>query len=213
MNTADLCREDKKLFNMAWHNGDYPTITSLTDADILLGAQSGSSAVFTGATLKSYISAKSSNLLNSDSTLLGTDANTSEKVLFSYTLPAATLSVDGWFVHIIVWGSVLGDANNKRIILRTGTPATIINSGAAAVDNQWILESWIIRLAAGNQDCYSRIYAFSNPTWGDPVTGMMRKFESTENLNSAITFDFVGQNSAAIASSVVYEGSIILLNA
>lgn len=37
---------------MSWHNGDYPTVASLGDSDIFLGAQSGATVVFDGTTLK-----------------------------------------------------------------------------------------------------------------------------------------------------------------
>lgn len=201
---------------MSWHNGDYPTATSLGDSDIFLGAQSGASVVFTGTTLKDYISARSANILNVDSTLNGTDANTSQKTLYSYILPAATLSVDGHFLHLIAWGSTAGNSNTKRIQIATGTPFTLFNSSSGVVNGkEWWLEMFFIRLAAGNEDVYSKVICIENGgDWGsDNITGKSDKREATENTNSDITFNIQGQNGSAVASDVLYEGSIWLLNA
>lgn len=203
---------------MSWHNGDYPTATSLGDSDIFLGAQSGASVVFNGTTLKDYISARSANVLYTDTTLVGTPASTSVQALFTYTLPASTLSVDGWFVHVRAWGFTGGNANAKRLLFNLG--GTNEDSGVKDLNNyRWEFEAHIIRTAAGNQDVRMKFTTTPAITWGDDAGSTvihMVTDEWTENLNSDLDIVLQGRSSQDVvvaASDVVYQGSIILLNA
>lgn len=196
----------------AWWN-DYSALTSLNDADYLPISQSNAQNTVTLATFRQFLGLCSTCLLNSDSTLAGTPANTSETTLFTYTLPASTLSTDGWFVRIFAWGKFAANANTKRVKLKIGS-TTILDSTADAfsnVENIWQINAYIVRRAAGNQDVISEITSTATNTIANPKTA--KGFvESTENLNSALAITITGTNGTASASDIRYEGSLILLN-
>lgn len=198
---------------MGWNNGDYSAITTLTDSDLFLASQGGVTQTATLAKIRSALGICSSCVLSSDSTLAGTPANTTETTLFSYVLPAATLSTDGWFIRIIAWGYTGASGNNKSLLVRFGGTA-IISSGMAALNNNtWFLEAYVIRKAAGNQDAIGRLTATPVANgWGGTVTGMTLFSEPAINLNGAVTIVINGLNGVASASDVTYEGSLILLN-
>lgn len=197
---------------MAWFDGDYPTIASLSDSDIALFAQGGSTGIAALSKLKTYMGITSGSLLDSDSTLAGTPGNTTETTLRTYNLPAATLSSNGWFVRAIYWGRTAANANNKTVRFKFG--ATTFSSGASAISGPaWILETLIRRNAPGNQDMFSRILTKDGgTTWGSNMLGYMAFQEPAENLNGAVAMSLTGENGFAQASDILYEGSIILLN-
>lgn len=198
---------------MSWFN-DYPAIPSLTDATRLLAEQGGSTGTLLGSVIKTYVAANSSSILNSDSTLAGTPANTTKTALRTFAIPAATLSVDGWFIHSYHWGTIAATAGTKRIFLAFG--ATEIDSGAQAFSSSagtWVVESIVRRTAAGNQDMLTRIaISTGTVTWAGELSGFNSFTEPAENLNGAVNLVLSGQNGNPVASDIRYEGSIILLN-
>lgn len=186
---------------MAWHNGDYSAITTLTDSDILLAAQSGQTMTATVAKIKSALGVCSSCLLSSNSTLAGTPANLTETTLNTYTLPAATLNTDGWFARATYWGTFANNGNTKTLKFKFGATSTTII--AAAVTVTWKVEALIIRTAAGNQDLVISS-SIANPA--------VFFSEPAENLNGAVNLLITGQNGTASASDIRYEGHLIILN-
>lgn len=197
---------------MAWQN-DYSIITSLTDNDILLIQQANRTHTVRWSSIKSALNICGNCTLNFDTTLAGTPGNVTETTLFTYSLTAATLDTDNDFIHVIAWGTVAANANNKTLRFKFGS--TTFSSGTDAINSKtWVLESYIIRKAAGNQDMITRLYATNNttPLWTDAITGVSSFQEPAENLNGAVTISITGQNGFAQASDIRYEGSLILLN-
>lgn len=202
----------------AWWN-DYSAVTSLNDADIIPVSQSNAQVTATIATLAAKMNICGSCILNSDSTLAGTPANTSETTLFTYTLPAGTLATDGHFAKIFAWGRFAQTTpNTKRVRLKLGS-TTILDTTAHLWDGNtttslWVINATITRKAAGNQDTVSILEA--SPYGAGFEVGTPRRVntfsETTENLNSALAITITGQNGTASASDIRYEGSLILLN-
>lgn len=195
---------------MAWFN-DFPTVTSVNDSDKFMIEQSGSTRNATLSTFKTFLSASSANLVNSDSTLAGTPASVTETTLRTFNLPAATLSVDGWFVRAIYFGVTALNGNSKTVRFKFG--ATTFTTGAEPVQGAWILESIIRRNSPGNQDMITRVMTKDGgTTWGTAILGYMQFQEPAENLNGVVAMELTGENGSAVASDIRYEGSIILLN-
>lgn len=199
----------------SWHTGTYPTVTSLGDSDIFLGAQSGASVVFTGSTLKNYV--KSGSFPVSDSTQAATPGNTTLTALYTFTLPAATLNTDGWFIRFRAWGTTGMNNNNKRLQITLGGTGDL--SGYAALNNfRWHVDVIFMRTAAGNQDVSLMYDTSATTTWGDTGGATQKHIvleEWAEDLNSDLDIVISGQsqqNIVVAASDIVYERSIITLN-
>lgn len=131
-----------------------------------------------------------------------TGANTTETDLWSYVLPANTLSVDGYGVRITTSGTLGATANNKTVRLYFG--ATVI---ASVPTNNFNGETWrfvaeVFRTSAGAQVTSSfRILSASGST--STIT------TPAETLTGAVTIKLTGQNGAAVAGDVVSRTALI----
>ena len=134
-----------------------------------------------------------------DLTNNGTDANTSEKTLRTYTLPGGTLKTDHQLIRILVWGA-LGPTNNNRTIRVKFGSTTVhqtIFGGASANAGKWTRETAIIRTGAATQQSFG--------------LNQRDRTSPTETLSQDVTITVTGQNGTAVANDVTYEGSWVTL--
>lgn len=123
-----------------------------------------------------------------------------EDNLMTYSLPANTLSSDGYAVRVKVWGSTAANANNKTIKLYFGSLA--YNAGAVAANGQsWVGEMIIVRTSATAQRRFGTVL-FNNGT-GNGVTSSTL----TETLANAVTIKVTGE--ATADNDVVQHGMIV----
>jgi hypothetical protein len=82
------------------------------------------------------------------------NVTTGEDQLFSYTVPASTLSADGNSLHVRFAGTVASNGNTKTLKAKFGatTFATGIVTGSA-ITTSWTFDCYIIRTGATTQKC------------------------------------------------------------
>lgn len=98
-------------------------------------------------------------MLDVNTTTVGNDADTDEKTLMSYSLPANTLSKDGQGLRISIMVSTAGNGNDKVIKLKFGS-ATLNDTGTVTWNAERVLyQVEVYRTGVGSQDVwFSRLY-------------------------------------------------------
>jgi len=134
--------------------------------------------------------------LTLETTAVGTDADTTEKTLWSYTLPANTLTTDGQALYVVVAGGAGATANTKTWRLKVN--ATVIGSRATAANNTgWGSEAYLIRT-----DSTTLTGAHLNQYGTTGITNLVPA-TATVDFTQAITLSVTGQNSVAAANDLV----------
>jgi len=113
-----------------------------------------------------------------------------ETTLFSYSLPAGTLAVNGQAIHIRAAGSTALNGNTKTLKMKFGavTFSTIL-LGSNTINNIWAADCYITRNTATTQKCNCIL----NTTDGLMVAQVS---SAGETLSGAVTFSITGQGSA-----------------
>lgn len=140
-----------------------------------------------------------SGVIHINTTAVGTDADTVEKDLLTYSLPANSLSANGKGVRIRAWGTTAGNANNKSIRLKFGATATMFLVGIVMNNQNWTFETDVWRTGAATQDAIatgSRANISIGATFTNP----------TEDVTGAIIIKLTGENAVAEANDIVAEG-------
>ncbi len=144
--------------------------------------------------------AEASGKANVNTTAVGTDANTLEKDLLTYSLPANSLSADGKLVKITVWGTVTS-ASSKTIRLKFG--ATVIRDIATSSGGlDWRIDGTVIRTGAATQDAMATASL-------DTVAPDTTISTPAETLSGAVVIKLTGQNGTATANDIVAEGMLV----
>ncbi len=146
--------------------------------------------------------AKVGGLLEINTTLTGTDADTLEKILITYTLPANTLSVNNKGLKITAWGNTAINGNIKTIKTHFGN--VIINDSLARAQNnvRWMQTSLIFRTGAGAQDGHSHYLANNLVPLTKQTTPAM---DETNDIIIKVT----GKNDVAVANDIVAHGMMV----
>lgn len=151
----------------------------------------------------SGVSGAISSVLHVNTTQVGTIADTNETDLWSYALPANTLSADGKGVRIRAWGTTGATANTKTLRLYVGATA-LFTLGPSAYNNLgWHIDAIVVRTGAATQLA---------ETWAviGVVTGAVNQGATpAADTTAAITLKVTGQNGTAAANDVVLKGAIV----
>ena len=181
-------------------SGGEVTVVTVEDDGVGLGVTPTSILSFKMGTGSGQ--AQGSGKANVDTTDVGTDANTVEKDLLTYSLPANSLSADGKLVKITVWGSVGENGNTKTIKLKFGS--TIIRqigpSGMNGLD--WKMDGIVIRTGAATQEAMAT--EFLDTSAQDTTISA-----PTETLSGAVVIKITGQNGTASANDIVAKGMLV----
>jgi len=131
------------------------------------------------------------------------NSGTAETTLFSYTLPADTLDVNGRKVRVMVSGTTSADSDNKvfRLYLGGTGGTKLWDSGNTTINNEWwTLEAEINRDGVGSQ--YSTVTAL----WarGGPGADLqaLERTASSEDETGALDIVVTGQSS--VGSDRIY---------
>ncbi len=137
---------------------------------------------------------------NVNTTAVGTDANTTEKDLLTYSLPADSLSADGKLVRITAWGTVTS-ASSKTVRLKFG--ATVIREIATSSGGlDWRIDGVVIRTGATTQDAMATGSL-------DTIAPDTTLSTPAETLSGAVVIKVTGQNGTATANDIVAEGMLV----
>lgn len=143
-----------------------------------------------------------SSVLHVNTTQTGTAADTNETTLWSYSLPANTLSANGRVLRIRVWGSTAANTNNKTIQLKFGA-TTLRSSGTVASNGEvWRFDALVVRTGAATQIAlteFVRATTFLNPASAGP----------TDDTAGAIAIVLTGTNGTESANDIVFRAAIV----
>lgn len=140
-------------------------------------------------------------VLTSSTAQVGTDANLTEKTLWSWDLPADTLTADGQAIRIRAVISTAANVNSKTVRMYFG--ATLIKSRVTTVSGAGIiLEGVVHRTGASAQ------YGSTNDesTGGSADVGLTTP---AENLAGPVTIRVTGQNAVATANDIVLRNAVV----
>ena len=162
--------------------------TPVSGEPLTLSAGTGVSVVTVGGLL--YVNTTSS----------GSPADTNENVLWTWNLPANTLSANGRVLRIRAFGTYNTNGNTKTPRLYFGTTvvstfATVQNGGG------WQAEATVIRTAAGAQLAHG-VYNGN---------GYLTSLGSTPaaDTTGAITIKVSGQSGTGTLNDIVFKGAVI----
>lgn len=95
------------------------------------------------------IKQKSTGLLSSAYSNVGTTAVTTEETLFTYTLPASTVASDGKGIRIKAAGSTAANGTTKTIKIKIDGNVLVYNLTITAPNNdKWVAEAIVLRSGA-----------------------------------------------------------------
>ena len=101
------------------------------------------------------IKQKSTGLLSSAYSNVGTTAVTTEETLFTYTLPASTVTASGKGIRIKASGSTAANGTTKTIRLKIDGNVLVYNVTVTAPNNdKWVFEATILRSGASTSSSY-----------------------------------------------------------
>lgn len=128
--------------------------------------------------------------LATDTTTTG-NVGTGEDTLQTYTVPAATLSVNGHTIRFTASGTIASTVNAKRIRVKFGA-TTLFDTGAAGIPISaafnWTIEGEIIRTGAATQKCNAKMNT-SNAT----LASYVGYSPAAETLSGAVVLLITGE--------------------
>jgi hypothetical protein len=174
-----------------------------------LAKGAGLQGVRLNAAAAAYEFADWAGRLTFDDTQVGTDADTSEKALVTYTVPANVLAVNGRSLRIVAHGSYVANANTKTVRVRwnglSGTIGGVIVTGGVG-STRWRVEALVSRIASNSQrlawnhvalDTVNNVYATADVDYATAAV----------TDSGAIDLMVTGQNGTAAANDIVLEAA------
>lgn len=141
-----------------------------------------------------------------DDVQAATAADTSETILYTYTIPASLLDANGRTLRLTAFGTFANNANTKTVRVRLGGIAgTVIVSAAfstAGAGIKWRATVFVARIAANSQRVAGAI-EIMNVSSNDPDRAGLTTAAQIES--GTIDLVVTGQNGTASASDIVYE--------
>ena len=140
---------------------------------------------------------QSTGLLYSKYSDTGTSAVTTEEVLATYTLPAATLAADGKAIRVMASGTTAANGTTKTIRLKLGGTTYATNTVTTAPNNKdWRAEFTIIRSAAATSISVGK-FIFDNAHEG------IQRTTGTPTWTNTNAIEVTGQNGTANANDII----------
>jgi hypothetical protein len=146
-------------------------------------------------------------VIERSTTQAATIADTNETTLFTFSLPANTLSENGKGVRITAFGTYGATVNNKTIKVKFGA-TTIADTGAAAANGTaWHVIGTILRTGAATQltSAVRMVGAFASGS------GVSMPTTPAEDTTAAIAIVVTGTNGTAAANDIVFRGAVVEL--
>lgn len=145
-----------------------------------------------------------SSVLHVNTTLAGTAADTNETDLWSYTLPANTLSANGKALRITASGSCAANGNTKTVRFYFGASSITVNNATAAPNGvDWFAEVLVIRTGAGAQRATGTRFVST------VTQSAFSTLAPTENETANIVIKVTGQNGTAAADDILFRCAVV----
>jgi hypothetical protein len=140
-------------------------------------------------------------VLSASSVQVGTDANTNEKDLWTYTLPAGAMPTADRGIRFTAFGTLAANANNKTLKGYFGATQCAALSTTAS-GSHWEVRCIVLRTGAATQ---------LSDGWVSIALGTQNITVATpaETLSGAVVVKVTGQNGVAAANDIVFRGAIV----
>ena len=134
-------------------------------------------------------------------TAVGTDANTNEKDLWSFTIPANALGTDARGVRVTVEGTTAATATTKtiRLYYNGGVIRTIHNG--ASNNESWFAQSMILRTGAAAQNTFTLSAVNGN--------AFFARASTTADTTAASIVKVTGQNGTGNLNDIVFRSAVV----
>lgn len=132
-----------------------------------------------------------------------------EDNLISYSVPAATASVDGQYLEFDVWGTCAANTNPKQIKVVFGATTLLDTTAIVLNGNDWRGHGKIVRTGAATQTATCEftvggtLLSAVNSTISDTTS-------PAETLSGAITFKCTGTSTVAPADNDIVQNGLVL---
>lgn len=133
--------------------------------------------------------------VQASTTGVGNTNDTSEDVLYTFSLPASSLTFTGQTLKIVAAGTLANNAHNKTVKLYFGSQSYSLGTVATA-NTVWTAKLTVIRTGSSAQLIYGEGMIGTTPIAPSLLTG-------AETDTAAITIKATGQTGTAAASDVV----------
>lgn len=143
-----------------------------------------------------------SGVLTVSTTQAATIADTNETTLWSYSLPANTLSANNKGLHIYAVGTYAANGNAKTVRLKFGS-TNVNGTGGSPNGGAWRIDAYIYRTGASAQLATGE---HGSNTIG---YGNLQLTTPAEDTTGAITIAVSGQNGTASASDIVFRSVVV----
>lgn len=146
---------------------------------------------------------KAQGPLNITSTSVATGNNTTETDGWSFSVPGATLAVDGYALRATFYVQYAGNANGKTVQAKFGSAAVTCNVTTAAPNGVVGEFTFIVmRTGAATQTLLAR------GTVGTAAQNVQFT-TATETLSGAVTFKVTMTNGTASANDIILRGGVL----
>lgn len=140
-------------------------------------------------------------VLTVSTTSAQTGANTNETDLWTYSLPANTLSANTYGVRVTAWGSLAANGNTKTV--RGYFGATVVSTQGGGFNGTGFRHVFeVFRTGASAQ-------VGQGGAWVNAGTAMNTPVTPAEDTTGAITIKITGTNGTANAGDIVFRGAMV----
>lgn len=140
-------------------------------------------------------------VLTVSTTQTQTGANTTETDLWTYALPANTLSTNGYGLRITAFGTKAANGNSVSARLYFGATEILLGSTSQSGVG-WRLTGHVFRTGASAQLAEGKSLMGSTSITGTVTT-------PAADTTGAITIKMTGQNGSANAGDIVFRGAFV----
>lgn len=131
-------------------------------------------------------------------TAVGNDANTDEKTLHQYTLPAGKLATNGDAVRIRTWIQHAANANNKTTLVYFGASTVCVPTGQTYNNVAFVIDAWVFRVNGTTQlGLGSGLQPNIDAAWSTAAGGGLTLSAPAETLSGTVLIKITGQSSVA----------------
>lgn len=133
--------------------------------------------------------------VQASTTGVGNGADTTEDVLYTFSLPANSLTVTGQTIEVFASGTLANNANNKTVRLYFG--AQVYSLGLVATANV----VWTAKLTVTRTGSSAQLISAQGMIGATPIAPAL--LTGAETDTAAITIKVTGQSGTAVANNIV----------
>ncbi len=140
---------------------------------------------------------------------VGTDADTVEKILGTFTLPGGTLASEVEAVKITAFGTWATGTDSRRIRLYFGATVVLDANQIHYAVSSWRVSALVLRDGAASQVALGEGIIGADPTI-DEVRDLLSTTPA-ETMSGDIVIKVTGQNTVATLNTIVLGGMLVQL--